>query len=53
MAYKVAADNLAGHKVGDTLDTTDLTDNQIAKLLASGAIIKHTQSKKTEVPQED
>ena len=50
--YKVVTDRLEGYEVGDTFSDKDSTERQIAKLLASGAIVKQTTSKKTENTEE-
>lgn len=52
-SYKVATDRLDGHKVGDVISDKDVSARQIAKLLASGAIVKHTESKKKDEVQEE
>lgn len=49
--YKVVTDNLEGYEAGDTFTDKDSSERQIAKLLASGAIVKHT-NKKTETTEE-
>lgn len=51
--YKVATDRLAGHEVGDTISDKDVSESTLAKLVASGAVVKQTQSKKTETPEEE
>lgn len=50
--YKVTTDNLDGYQAGDTFTDKDADARQIAKLLASGAIVKHTNPKKTDSPEE-
>ena len=50
--YKVNTDNLDGYDAGDTFTDKDADARHIAKLLASGAIVKHTTPKKTETNEE-
>lgn len=49
--YKVTTDRLDGYQVGDTITDKDADPKMIHKLLVSGAIIKHTPTKKSE-PEE-
>lgn len=51
--YKVATDRLAGYEVGDTISAKDVSESTLAKLVASGAVVKQTQSKKTETISEE
>lgn len=50
--YKVATDKLDGYQIGDTFNDKDADARQVAKLLASGAIVKQTTPKKTETTEE-
>lgn len=49
--YKVATEKLDGYQIGDTFNDKEADPRHVAKLLASGAIVKQT-TKKPETTEE-